>query len=145
MNKYGTSSHYCHRCAAKQGYIGSPPKADPTGTKYQLAKYVKHTSPSTASTPVGVFDDANLATYKDYIVNSALSGSVEVDSSGRTNIIWYAGGQIGLTFKNGNPILPNDTVKAVLFHDESRFHCYSISSGHYSRATCLLCGRLVLI
>jgi hypothetical protein len=59
-------------------------------------------------------------------------------------MVWYAGKTIGASWVNGQPVLPNDTVKLVLFHDDSKVHGFSISSAPYSGERCARCGNPVL-
>jgi hypothetical protein len=137
-------TRYCHPCALAQGIVGGPISSNLTGSVYQVEKFIKHTQPSTGSLPVGVFLDPSYSAYAGFVVNSMASGSAEVDSSGRTNIVWYAGRQVGWTWQNGVPVLPNDAVKLVLAYDPIRIHPYSVSSAPWATATCSVCRALVL-
>jgi hypothetical protein len=138
------SQHYCRECAARQGWIDPPLPSNLTGSQYQVDKFLKHTLPTNTPKRTGVFDDPSYPAFADYMISSSMSGSVEVDDSGRTNHIWYAGKRVGATFENGQPVLPNDAVKLVLSHSSQSVHGYPVSSTGYSTRPCDDCGRPVL-
>ena len=135
---------YCHPCSVVLGLSGTGLPSNLTASQYQVDKFVKHTLPAVSAHETGVFSDPSYTAYANYLISSSLSGSVEVDGSGRTNRVWYAGGTIGASWVNGQPVLPNDAVKLVLEHDASKIHGYSITSATYSGQTCVRCGGPVL-
>ena len=136
---------YCYPCATARGLTAGAVPSNLTGSSYQVDKFIKHTIPQGAGDRLtGVFSDPSYDAYSGYIVSSSLSGSVEIDDSGRTNRVWYAGSEIGASWRDGQPVLPNDAVKLVKEHDQGKVHAFSISSAPYSGETCTDCGCSVL-
>jgi len=93
---------------------------------------------------LSVFDSGSYNHYKDYIVNNMVSGSVEIDSKSRTNVIWFAGKNTGVSYLNGNVISSPDTVKVVLSHDNEKIHAYPTSSNDIKQETCENCGKMIV-
>ena len=89
-------------------------------------KFMKHrTTPSTSFSVVSVFSrPGDYEQYKNYIINAASSGSVEIDGKGRCNIIWYANETTGETHKQGRASQKVEYVKLVLLEDDSIIHAY---------------------
>lgn len=114
-----------------------------TGSQYTLRKFLKHTMPHYGMDINSVFSTTDYDTYKDYMINTQESGSVEFDKDGRKNIVWVAGYQNGITYINGVPALPNDAVKVVLPDDINKIHCYPTSSFAMSLQTCNDCGKSI--
>jgi hypothetical protein len=119
-------------------------KLNLTGTQYQLDKFIKHTMPTNLSGLVSVFDQSPYEKYKGYTVSGSLSGSVEKDDKGRTNIVWYAGKNIGVTFDNGRFLADADTVKVVLIDNEVRVHSFPVDSFKLEKKKCANCGADIL-
>src|SRR5690349_21403680 len=96
------SQHYCHDCALKLGLVVPYDTSviNLTGSIYQLGKFMKHTIPATYAGYLSVFNRPDYADYLSYTVATSVSGSVEIDAQGRTNLIWYAGKHTGMTFEN---------------------------------------------
>jgi hypothetical protein len=139
------SKYYCHDCAlAQKVYAPIVDYISLTGTQYQLEKFIKHTAPITLSGIVSVFDDPRYIQYKHYTVNTSASGSVEIDNQGRTNIVWYAGNNIGVTYQNGLFVTTTDTVKVVFNDNEFKIHAFSVDSFKYEKKKCENCGRDIL-
>lgn len=135
------SRYYCHKCSIEQGIIpGNVEEFNPTGSTYQLEKFIKHTIPPTVSGNISVFDITEHKKYKDYIVNTLASGSVEIDDHGRTNIVWFAGQTTGWEYKDGEFQCEDDAVKVVLHDDEIRIHGFPTGSARISPKTCMNCG-----
>ena len=137
-------SHLCWACAAKNGLLSGARTGSLLASPYQLGKFIKHTTPSWSTGLNSIWLDPSTAAYEDYVVNSAVSGSVEVDKRGRTNFVWYAGKDVGATFMNGTYSFPNDAVKLVLPYSTAHAHAYSVSSTGYVAARCAACGAPVL-
>ncbi len=75
------SKHYCRDCAQNKGYLPYVnPNTDFTGSvgSYKFEKFIKHTTQPTASI-VSYFNNTDAEQYKNYIINAATSGSIEVD------------------------------------------------------------------
>ena len=138
------SKYYCHKCSAELCLLNSIDNLNLTGSSYQLSKYLKHTVPNTQYGLLSVFDSGSYNHYKDYIVNNMVSGSVEIDSKSRTNVIWFAGKNTGVSYLNGNVISSPDTVKVVLSHDNEKIHAYPTSSNDIKQDTCDKCGEMII-
>jgi len=81
------SEYYCHGCAVKNGLVKPTITASLTGSAYQLEKFIKHTAPTENYAINSVFDTADYGKYRDYTISGALSGCVEIDNEGRSNIL----------------------------------------------------------
>jgi len=138
------SQSYCHRCATDRRLLGTGNTSDLTGTNYKTKKFLKHTVPVNSARTIGVFNDPTLQAYEQFVISSNASGSVEVDKSGRTNLVWYAGREVGFSWVDGRAKVPNDAVKLVLAHDHEKIHIFSISSADYAGRTCDVCGCRLL-
>jgi hypothetical protein len=136
--------YYCHSCARKRGYLSSMQTGSLTNTSYQLGKYIKHTNPDPKYNVQSVFNSSSTQAYRDYIVSSSLSGSVEIDDQGRRSVIWGAGKEIGFRYENGALKHPEDVVKVVLSTHSGSIHAYSQSSTQFGTARCVDCGDPVL-
>jgi len=133
--------YYCHDCAIKKGILKPIAPTPFTGTQYQLDKYIKHTAPTSINNFNTIFAGPASSTYQTYIVNTISSGHVQIDDHGRTNVVWVASAQTGITYNNNRFVGPTDTVK-VVFHDESnKIHGFPIHSSELGVAKCILCGR----
>ncbi|MDP7026631.1 MAG: hypothetical protein QGI16_06845 [Candidatus Marinimicrobia bacterium] len=105
---------------------------------------MKHTLPNTQNGLLSVFDSGSYDHYKDYIVNTMASGSVEIDSNNKTNVVLYAGKNTGVSYLNGNVISPPDTIKVVLSQNENKIHAYPTSSNDIKQETCQNCGAMII-
>jgi len=133
--------YFCHKCSITNGII--PGKLDdfnPTGSTYQLEKFVKHTLPPTASGTISVFNQDENKKFKDYLVNTLVSGSLEIDKKGRTNIVWIAGENTGFKYQDGEFQCNTDAVKVVLHNDELKIHGYPTGSAELTTKICEICG-----
>ncbi|MGC9307906.1 MAG: hypothetical protein ACP5FL_03920 [Thermoplasmatota archaeon] len=139
------SEYYCHECGAKLGHGGPvDPERCFSSNSYQVDKYMKHTVPPSCSGMVSIFDDPDFQQYRDYIINTAASGCVEIDNKGRTNMVWYAGRENGFLFVDGELVSPTDAVKLVLREDEDKIHAFPTGSAEISTKRCALCGSPVI-
>ena len=135
-------TYYCHRCAARLGFLQDVYTSDPLQTQYQLDKCVKHTLP--ISYPfASVFNSTSTGDYGSYVVNAAASGAIEFDGQERRNIIWLAGKQTGFNFEGGRLVGPTDGVKVVLSSDATRVHAFPVSSTSLTTHNCASCSGLV--
>lgn len=137
-------TYYCHHCAAKRNYLAPFHTTSLLDTPYQLVNYMKHTVPDATYKIQSVFSSTSTEAFADYVVNSSLAGSVEIDDLGRKNIIWSAGKDIGFRYEQGFLIHPEDVVKVVLSTDSGRVHAYSQSSTQFDEARCVDCGNPIL-
>ena len=132
--------HLCHPCAAAEGYLASIQTGSLLQSPYQLDNFIKHTVPDPKYPWQSVFASPSTQAYAGYVVNSALSGSVEVDDRGRTNIVWVAGHLTGFQYANGQLMYPQDAVKVVLSTSTAQIHAYPQSSTQFSTGRCGNCG-----
>lgn len=136
--------HYCRNCGLSLGLIQYvDPITDFTGSvgSYKFDKYFKHTSlPVSASSVISVFDQTDYDTYRDYIISTAISGSVEIDDKGRTNLIWFAKKPTGQATQLGQPNQSTDGVKLVLHDNPLKIHAFPTGSSGFSSAKCDGCG-----
>ena len=110
------------------------------GTSYQLEKFIKHTAPTGVYSLNSVFSGPSYDQYHDYIITTTVSGSVQVDDRGRTNLLYFAGSGIGVTYENGRLSIPADTV-VVVFHDnEWKIHAFPADSDSFQYSICQNCG-----
>lgn len=108
-------------------------------TRYQLEKYIKHTAPGTV--PVqSVFASPGTQAYADYIVNAAGSGWYQRDDQGSYSMVWYAGTQTGLEYRNGMFHAPASGVRVVCQDDEFKIHGYP-DARIIPAISCDGCGR----
>ena len=141
------SKFYCHKCALLlNAYtpVVEPDSLNLTGSQYQLSKFLKHTTPVTCAGVVSVFYNSEYDKYKEFTVTTSASGSVEVDGQGRTNIIWYAGRDIGITYNDGRFMTTTDVVKVVLHNDNLKVHSFPVDSFRYETRKCMMCGNDIL-
>jgi len=126
------------------GHLSPAYTSEPLGTTYQLAKFIKHTTPNPSLPVQSVFDSNSTQKYASYIVEASLSGSVEFDDKGRKNIIWAAGEPTGFQLQNGRLVRPQDGVKVVLSTETQRIHAYPQNSTTFTSGRCFRCGGPVL-
>lgn len=141
MNQY-----YCHECALLLGKY-TPLANDTlnfTSSYYQLEKFIKHTIPINDEGIVSVFDNPEYEQYKQFIVTTSASGSVEIDNFGRSNIIWFAGYDVGITYENGLFQTTTNTIKVVLHDNELKIHSFPVESFNYETKKCEHCGKIIL-
>jgi hypothetical protein len=139
------AQYYCHSCAINLGFITPLSTLTPnvTGSNYQFGKYLKHTMPESYAGVLSIFNRPEYVEYQNFTVSGSLSGCCEVDSDGRTNLIWYAGRHIGMTFKDGKYYCPDDSIKVVLHHDLTLIHTFPINYELHYINRCLNCGLYI--
>ena len=140
------SNYYCHTCARSLGLLTgmSTGSLNLTGNSYLLGKYEKHTQIPTGDGVVSIYDDPSYNVYHDYTISGCLSGSLELDSQNRKNLIWYAGQDIGVTYEDQTLVFPADTVKVVLPEATGKLHSFPVNSSNYTSSSCINCGKLIL-
>lgn len=140
------ADYYCHSCAVSESIVVPEIPQNLSGSDYQLDKFLKHTAPSTVYPGVNsIFDNPTYDSYKDFIVTTLASGSVQIDDYGRTNMVWYAGSGIGATYEDGAFTTHTDSVKVVLHDDELKIHAFPTASNVLESKTCLSCGKEIPI
>ena len=137
--------YYCHNCSRILGLVNPEIPTTLTGTSYQLEKFTKHTAPTGSYPYNSIFSDPSYEIYQNYIVTTMVSGSVQVDDLGRTNLIYLAGKEVGATYENDELIVPADAVCVVLNDNECRIHGYPLNSTAFVTACCENCGIPVFI
>jgi len=138
------SEYYCHECGVQLGLLQPfDPITNVTGSVYTLQEYHKHTLPPSSPKLISIFDKPDYDNYKNYIVDTSASGSVERDDQGRINIVWAAGHQTGFTYLNGNLLGPTDGVKLVLHTSTGSIHAYPTGSVGLISRLCANCGKSI--
>ncbi|MFZ2280088.1 MAG: hypothetical protein WAW39_19985 [Prosthecobacter sp.] len=142
MNQY-----FCHDCALRDGLINplDTSMLNLTGTPYQFDKYLKHTAPTRGyQNLLSIFNRPEYGDYLGYTVNTSLSGCVEIDSAGRTNLIWYAGRHVGVTYKDSRYYCPDDSIKVVLYDNFTGIHSFPVNWELQYINRCKKCDRPIL-
>lgn len=137
---FQVSIYYCHTCSTGLGIVQPDVPESLIGTDYQLEKSIKHTAPTGIYHVNSVFADPSSDIYREYVVTATVSGSVQVDDRGRTNLLYLAGSPIGATFERGVIVTPADTIVVVFHDDRWRIHAYPAPSTGYGDAYCANCG-----
>ena len=141
----GENMYYCHECAKAKGLIENNPDSILLDTPYQLEKYIKHVAPSILYDVNSVFLSTSTGNYGHYFVDSLNAGAVEIDGLGRKNILFVAGEQTGVKYKNGEFELPTNSIKVVLSSDVTKTHLFPESSTSFEKQVCSVCGRPIVV
>jgi hypothetical protein len=116
-----------------------------TGSDYQFGKFIKHTVPIGGYENVlSIFNRPDYSGYLNYTVSASLSGCAQVDDSGRSNLIWYAGRHVGMTYSGSRYYCANDAIKVVLHHDHTLIHSFPTNWEQHYINRCLDCGNYIL-
>lgn len=141
------STYYCRSCAIALGYIDRSllPSVDLIGdaSGYQLDKYLKHTSTGYyANGTVSLFSNPDYENYKTYVVGTTISGCLEIDASGRKNLVYWAGQQIGCYYDpaTGAVVYPESGVRVVLYRDEAKIHGFTCNPTGAMVSRCACCS-----
>jgi hypothetical protein len=134
---------YCHPCGRARQRVYRPP-TDPLATPYQLGKYLKHTVVDPTFMVQSIFNSTSTQAYEHYVVEATTAGAVELDGWGRWNLIVAAGKEVGVRYKRGRPVAPQDAIKAVLSSEDGRVHAFTVESGPFRGITCPDCGRVAI-
>ena len=132
---------YCRECAAKKGWINPPTGFDPIGNSYQVAKFIKHTTPTGIYPPNSVFDSSSYLSYSGYLTSALTFGCLEIDDSGRRNIVWFAGERLGQTNFRHSSARPDSAVKVVLPFNSQQVHQFPTAANSIIQGYCAICGR----
>ncbi len=124
--------------------VASRPTFCQNSSNYQADKFIKHTRPDRIYSINSLFDDPSTNVYRDYVINSAAGGSVELDDFGRTNFVWVAGENVGLTYIDGELKGPADAIKLVLPFDSEKIHAFPFISIELEELACQICGAQIL-
>ena len=134
---------YCHQCGVELSLLRDVYTSEPLGTSYQLGKFMKHTAPNPLLDVVSVFETTSEGRYRNYIVDAAASGGVELDDAGRRNIVWLAGERTGFRYEAGRLAGPTDGIKVVLSSEARKIHAFPIRAATLTTTYCARCGGLV--
>lgn len=135
--------YYCIDCAISGGQLQPAVPANLFDTQYQLEKYLKHTAPSSIYGFNSIFSDPSTVAYRDYIVTTVSSGHVQVDTSGKVNVIWVASRGTGISYQSGSFHSNADAVKVVFHDDQFKIHSYPTQSSELAGHNCCVCGRVI--
>jgi len=143
--------YYCNSCSIiTNQLIHANPATNFTGSfnqRYtQESKFLKHTIPGydikNRLKVVSLFYNDSYSSYHNNIINTALSGSIEINNSGQKNVIWITNAPIGYAEKNGITIEQNhEAFKLVLHHDINSIHGFSTGSLGLFYKKCSRCSR----
>jgi hypothetical protein len=145
-NSWGvTPGLYCHPCAAACGLLQNIYTSDLGRSVSQQAKTKKHLEVSSRYPTLTVFKSTGLVDYAYHIVRTQEAGIVQIDESGRRNIVWLAGLAIGDLFrKSTDPIKSVDGIALVLSSIPHEAHVFPRDMVSLIRAVCRECHREVL-
>jgi hypothetical protein len=141
----GSEYYYCNKCGTILGYFNDVDlDFNPTGNKYQIKKFIKHTlHPKYSKKTISIFEMHENKRYKGFFINPLTSGCVEVDNRG-TSLIWIGGKKQGYTTRGGKIIGDDDGVKVVLYTDPEHIHAYPIRSQKLITDKCSSCGATII-
>ena len=136
--------YYCHDCAVINGTLHPVDPARLTDNQYKLEKYLKHTVPASLANYNTVFTSLpSSECYRNFVVAAVSSGHVQVDDHNRTNVVWVASRDTGISLKGGSFVGPTNAVKIVLHQDPTAVHAFPIRASELSSAACAMCGRAI--
>ena len=141
------NTYFCFSCARSRGLIHDYKNqtVNLTGDSYLLGKFLRHTEPVTDSGVVSVYNDPTYENYEGLTISGSASGAVEIDHRGRQNSIFYAGRDIGATYRDGVFQCPADCVKVVISHDTGKLHSFPVESQPLQSARCADCGAPIIV
>ncbi len=141
------NTYYCRSCAISLNHIDRSylPSVNLTGdpSGYQLDKYLKHTQTGYYSGgSTSLFSLPDYENYKTYILGATISGHLEIDSFGRSNLVYWAGKEIGCCYNavSGSVIYPESGVKVVLHQNDPKIHGFTCNPTGLLNAFCASCG-----
>ena len=138
--------YLCHRCASDRKLLGDIPSNDKlTANDYQLEKFIKHTIPSSCASYKTVFTGVGSESYQTAIVNTYLSGGVEIDKFDRVNIFWVGSEANGFAYEGGHVVGLTHGVKVALSHNQNKLHAFPIDAGQLRSEICMECGSMVML
>lgn len=149
----GMSAYYCPNCTYSiiNGSIVNPRACNLSGSfaSYNLyEKYRKHVLNEGIYSVNSVFTYDNFdinapikyQEYEDYCFLTSVSGSLEIDDNGRSNLVWYAQKPTGELTIYGSASGHLDSVKLVLWYDAEKIHAFPTSSVAFFSTRCAICG-----
>ena len=137
------TDYYCHACAATRGLGVVNLPSNLTGSAQQLTKFVKHTVVDANEKLQSVLASPDYDSFKELMVSTAASGSVEIDDKGRRNIIIWCGTPRGLLYSNGALQFPQDGFKVVIPDNPVKVHGFPTGSVEFRAAKCSDCGTVI--
>ena len=139
--------YYYHDCALKIGVIVpfDTTTINLTGSLYQFGKYIKHTAPTGGyNNLLSIFNRPDYSSYLGFTVSASLSGCAQIDDCGRTNLVWYAGRHVGMTYSGLKYSCADDAIKVVLHHDLTFIHSFPVNWEQHYINRCLNCNSYIL-
>ncbi len=81
------SPFYCHPCGSHQNQVTRTTSWDVFATSFQATKFVKHTTPNTASPLHGIFTSVDTVAYQRLLQETLETGYFEVDTRSRVALV----------------------------------------------------------
>lgn len=151
------SVYFCPNCTYGliSGSVVDPRTCNLSGSfaRYDLFdKYNKHVFNSGSEPVYSVFTYDNFDVnspityqeYENYCFLTSISGSLEIDDRGRSNLVWYAAKPTGELTITGSVAGHMDSVKLVLWTDAEKIHAFPTSSVALFSNRCARCGCALL-
>lgn len=140
--------YYCPECAKSINQPLNILDFNFTGSLdgYQLNKFYKHTLAIPMKGYTSSFVDHSYPTYRNYIVETVTSGSLEVVAKGSKiehNYVFIEPKKIGELYLDGNFLSDEDAIKVVLPNNPNKIHAYSTGSLGLRKANCKSCGKKI--
>jgi hypothetical protein len=136
------SHNYCVNCRKVSGMLNPVQPGSGQLTAYQQSGFAKHTHPTKIYPENSVFLRSDLGSYFASWAACLNSGHLEIDSSGRMNLVYSDHTHTGTLFLSGAGTVPCDGVKLVLPGLSGFAHLFPVALGPGS-ATCALCGARI--
>jgi hypothetical protein len=139
------SIDYCRDCALNSGLISAivPVLTSGPTTSGQNASYMKHIGLRSGNFPINSeFRLSGWSGYQDLLMAGILSGSLQIDSSGRTSLVYAALNETGLQYCSGGLVNSCSGVRVVLAEYSGRQHAFPDPTAAESQV-CAICGRPV--
>ncbi len=137
---------HCSECARKNHGF-NPTSYDTinfTGSSYLHGKYLKHTQFNSGSGVISVYTSSDYADYRNCILISIHSGSVDITNGIAVSVVWNAYQHLGDTSINGVQLHQCFENKVVKLDDLSKVHGYCTNSFTSPTGYCVDCGKLIL-
>jgi hypothetical protein len=115
-----------------------------TGSGYLLGKFYKHTQLTIGSGPISVYASSDYDDYRNCLLISINSGSVDITNGVAVSAVWNAYQFLGDTSINGvysHQCLENKVVKLDVL---SKTHGYCTNSFSSTPSVCVDCGKQIL-
>ena len=114
-----------------------------TGSSYLLGKYNKHTVFNSGSGVISVYTSSNYTDYRNCLLISIHSGSVDIRNGTADSVVWDACQYLGDTYINGVYSHRCFENKVVKLYDLSKVHGYCTNSFSTTTNRCVDCGKAI--